>query len=67
MTKTKFVKLRYKCPWFYIDTHEPKCSAHAGQYRTLHCAIKNCAILYWKGVENEINTNSTPIKTSSRI
>ncbi len=49
MTKTEFNKLKNKCPWLVRLKDQPYCRAAQGlvTYHLLHCAKKNCAIIYW--------------------
>ena len=48
ITKSEFEILKKKCPWFYRLQGQPKCMAQStNQHYLRHCAIKNCAIVYW--------------------
>ncbi len=56
MTKIEFNTLKNKCPWLRRFQDQPYCIATSGTvdfnwrqrvYNAIHCAKKNCAILYW--------------------
>lgn len=49
MTKTEFNNLKDECPWFMRLKNEPHCRAARDvlSHKVLHCAKKNCAVLYW--------------------
>jgi hypothetical protein len=54
ITKTKFLEIRTKCPWYANDNGHPVCAAIHSFNRRYHCSKKNCAIVYW--IKQDIQT-----------